>query len=78
MSTRHWTPIKKYTGIRSGSFDGIAKINIGRPEVYNAFRPEITKEMIDAMDITREDPAIGVVVLTGAGDRPFAVAATRT
>lgn len=68
---RTWTPIKKYTDIRFEFFEGIAKITIDRPEVYNAFRPDTNKEMIDAMDIAREDPNIGVVVLTGAGDKAF-------
>ena len=71
MSTRSWTTIKDYTDIKFEFFDGIAKITINRPEVYNAFRPDTNKEMIDAMDIAREDPRIGVVVLTGAGDKAF-------
>jgi naphthoate synthase len=71
MSTRNWTTIKEYTDITFEFFEGIAKITINRPEVYNAFRPETNKEMIDAMDIAREDPRIGVVVLTGAGDKAF-------
>ncbi|MBL8002819.1 MAG: 1,4-dihydroxy-2-naphthoyl-CoA synthase, partial [Flavobacteriales bacterium] len=64
--SRNWTPIKEYTDIKFEFFEGIAKITINRPEVYNAFRPDTNKEMIDAMDIAREDPRIGVVVLTGA------------
>ena len=64
---RNWTTIKEYSDIKFEFFEGIAKITINRPEVYNAFRPDTNKEMIDAMDIAREDPAIGVVVLTGAG-----------
>src|SRR5262245_51544853 len=66
-----WTPIKEYTDIKFDLFEGIARITINRPEVYNAFRPETNKEMIDAMDIAREDPRVGVVVLTGAGDKAF-------
>jgi naphthoate synthase len=68
---RNWTPIKPYTDIRFEHFEGIAKITINRPEVYNAFRPETTKEMIDAMEIAREDQRIGVVVITGEGDKAF-------
>ena len=71
MSQRDWKEIKKYTDIRFEFFEGIAKITIDRPEVYNAFRPETNKEMIDAMDIAREDQRIGVVVLTGIGDKAF-------
>ena len=71
MATRIWTPIKQYTDIRFDHFDGIGKITINRPEVYNAFRPETTKEMIDAMEIAREDQRIGVIVITGEGDKAF-------
>jgi naphthoate synthase len=39
--------------------------------VYNAFRPETVKEMIDAMEICRENGEIGVVILTGVGDKAF-------
>ncbi|MCB0757217.1 MAG: 1,4-dihydroxy-2-naphthoyl-CoA synthase [Flavobacteriales bacterium] len=69
--TRIWTPIKQYTDIRFELFEGIAKITIDRPEVYNAFRPETTMEMLDAMDLCREMNEVGVVVLTGEGDKAF-------
>lgn len=71
MSARNWTSIKEYNDIRFEFFDGIAKITICRPEVYNAFRPETNIEMIDAMDIAREMQEVGVVVLTGEGDKAF-------
>ena len=66
-----WTTIKEYEDIKFDFFEGIAKITINRPEVRNAFRPETTMEMSDAMAICREDSNIGVVVLTGAGDKAF-------
>ena len=50
---------------------GIAKITINRPEVRNAFRPRTVVEMSKAFDHARDDPAIGVVILTGAGDKAF-------
>jgi naphthoate synthase len=62
---RNWTTIKEYEDIKFEFFEGIAKITINRPEVRNAFRPETTMEMSDAMLICREDPNIGVVVFTG-------------
>ena len=71
MEARKWTTIKAYEDIRFEFFEGIAKITINRPEVYNAFRPETNMEMIDAMDIARERQDVGVVVLTGAGDTAF-------
>lgn len=71
MSTRKWETIKTYNDIRFEFFEGIAKITINRPEVYNAFRPETNMEMIEAMDIARERQDIGVIVLTGEGDKAF-------
>jgi naphthoate synthase len=68
---REWTIIKEYQDIIFNYFEGIAKITINRPEVRNAFRPQTVMDMCDAMDICREDPQIGVVVLTGAGDKAF-------
>ncbi|MEA3077248.1 MAG: naphthoate synthase [Actinomycetota bacterium] len=49
----------------------IAKITIARPEVHNAFRPETVIEMARAFELAREDPDVGVVILTGEGTRAF-------
>ena len=68
---RNWTTIKEYEDIKFEFFEGIAKITINRPQVYNAFRPETNMEMLDAMDICREHDDINVVVLTGEGDKAF-------
>ncbi len=51
--------------------EGIAKITINRPEVRNAFRPETVQEMQAAFADARDDEAIGVVILTGAGKEAF-------
>lgn len=51
--------------------DGIAKITICRPEVHNAFRPRTVKELIRAFDDARDDGNVGVVILTGEGDKAF-------
>ncbi|MBX6352969.1 MAG: 1,4-dihydroxy-2-naphthoyl-CoA synthase [Thermoflavifilum sp.] len=53
--------------------DGIATITINRPEVLNAFRPLTVEEMIHAFQDAWADRQIGVVVLTGAGDKAFCV-----
>jgi naphthoate synthase len=50
---------------------GIAWITINRPEVRNAFRTRTVAELTDAFVDARWDPTIGVVVLTGAGDKAF-------
>lgn len=51
--------------------DGIAKITINRPEVRNAFRPQTVMEMSRALNDARNDEAVGVVILTGMGEKAF-------
>jgi naphthoate synthase len=64
-----------YTDIRyersAGDDAGIAKITIARPEVRNAFRPRTVIEISRALEDAREDPEIGVIVLTGEGPEAF-------
>ena len=72
LSPVAWTPVREYRDIRyEHSGTGIAKVTIDRPEVRNAFRPETVKELIDAFARIRDDPTIGCVLLTGAGDKAF-------
>ena len=68
---REWKPIKKYEDILFEQYGRIAKITINRPRVYNAFRPQTNKEMLDAMAYCRDASDIGVIILTGAGDKAF-------
>lgn len=63
----NWEKVKDYQDIIFEKKDGIAKITINRPERRNAFRPETVNEMYDAFIICREDPEIGVILLTGYG-----------
>jgi naphthoate synthase len=51
--------------------EGIAKITINRPQVLNAFRPKTVAEMMQALNIARLDRTIGVIILTGTGERSF-------
>jgi len=62
-----WSSVKSYSDIIYQKAGGVAKVTINRPEKRNAFRPETIIQMIDAFTDAREDPAIGVVLLTGAG-----------
>lgn len=67
-----WQTIKTYQDIKfEKTEDGIAKVTINRPEVRNAFRPETVIEMQEAFEIARNDPSIGVVILTGEGKESF-------
>ncbi len=49
----------------------VAKITINRPEVRNAFRPTTLFELQRAFNAARDDPGIGVIILTGAGTAAF-------
>jgi naphthoate synthase len=67
-----WSQVGAYEDIRlEVSEDGIAKVTICRPEVRNAFRPQTLIEISDALVIAREDPQIGVIILTGEGPDAF-------
>ncbi len=66
-----WTPAGEFTDIRFETAEGIAKVTIDRPEVRNAFRPLTIVEMGRAFDMARDDPTIGVVILTGEGPEAF-------
>jgi naphthoate synthase len=67
----NWRRAGDYTDVRYEVADGIAKITIDRPEVRNAFRPLTVKELIRAFDVARDDPEVGVIVLTGEGPDAF-------
>ena len=69
--TRQWETLRTYDDIKYEMYNGIAKITINRPEVRNAFRPKTVMEMIDAFSRARDDQRIGVIVLTGEGEKAF-------
>ncbi len=50
---------------------GVATITINRPKALNAFRAKTCEELIDAFGQASWDADIGVIVLTGAGERAF-------
>ncbi|MGH7681332.1 MAG: 1,4-dihydroxy-2-naphthoyl-CoA synthase [Candidatus Eiseniibacteriota bacterium] len=70
-ATIAWKKAKTYQDILYEKAEGMAKITINRPDVRNAFRPLTVREMIEAFEDAREDPDVGVVILTGAGDEAF-------
>ena len=71
MSDFAWKTAQSYTDIRYEHLEGIAKITINRPEVRNAFRPITVNEMRAALQHARMDPTIGVIILTGEGEKAF-------
>ncbi len=66
-----WKEAGTFTDIKYHKAGGIAKITINRPEVRNAFRPLTVNEMSQALADAREDPEIGVIILTGEGEKAF-------
>lgn len=66
-----WTSERQYEDILYETYEGIAKITINRPEVRNAFRPKTVMELIDAFAYARDDEKVGVIILTGAGEKAF-------
>lgn len=46
---------------------GIATITLNRPEVLNAYQPQMGDELVHAFGAVREDDAIRAVILSGAG-----------
>jgi len=67
-----WEKIRDFDDINLESTkDGVAKLTINRPEVRNAFRPKTVSEMLSALDIVNESSEIGVLIITGYGDKAF-------
>lgn len=69
--TRQWIAERTYEDIKYETYNGIAKITINRPEVRNAFRPKTVNELLDAFTHARDDSKVGVIVLTGEGEKAF-------
>ena len=66
-----WKSVREFEDIRYEHFEGIAKITINRPRVRNAFRPLTVNEMREAFQHARMDNQIGVIVITGEGEKAF-------
>jgi naphthoate synthase len=66
-----WQRSGEYEDIWYDTMDGIARITINRPEVRNAFRPTTLFELSHAFGVARDDPEVGVIILTGAGREAF-------
>jgi enoyl-CoA hydratase len=55
--------------------EGIATITINRPEALNALNEETIMEIMVRLEDAKNDEAIRVIVVTGAGDRAFSAGA---
>ena len=65
-----WQTVKEYEDITFKKDGGVARIAFNRPEVRNAFRPKTLFEMYEAFEMVKEDPEVGVVLLSGEGPSP--------
>src|SRR5260370_23292592 len=61
----------EFQDIIYGEADGVATITINRPKTYNAFNANTCEELIKAFGQAGWNKDIGVVVLTGAGEKAF-------
>ena len=66
-----WKSLRDFEEIKFEYFEGIGKITINRPRYYNAFTPDTTREISEALVLCREMTDIRVVILTGEGDKAF-------
>ncbi len=57
----------EYTQITYAVDGPIATITLNRPDKLNAWTPKMAEEQVDAIDTANGDPAIGAIVMTGAG-----------
>src|ERR1035441_9090056 len=71
MDATDWTRHGDFEDIAYETADGLAKLTICRPEVRNAFRPQTLFELSRAFDAARDDPRVGVIILTGEGPDAF-------
>lgn len=58
--------------------DGIATVTLNRPKALNAINQEMTRELGQVVEELERDPAVRVVIITGAGDRAFMAGADIT
>lgn len=71
LQSKTFQSVKTYSDIKYEKMGHIAKITINRPQVRNAFRPETVDQMIEALQEARHDANIGVIILTGEGEKAF-------
>ena len=56
-----------FTDIVYEKSDRVATVTLNRPERMNAWRGQLEAEMRTAMGDAEADPAIGAIIVTGAG-----------
>jgi len=64
-------PMHEFTDVTYEVQDGLAWITINRPERYNSFRARTVDELVSAFKRAWASGEVGVIALTGAGDKAF-------
>jgi enoyl-CoA hydratase/carnithine racemase len=64
--------------LRYEQADGIATVTLNRPDTYNAFDVTMQEELQGVWRHVKSDPAVRVVILTGAGDKAFCTGIDRS
>lgn len=60
-----------YDNLLYETTDGVCRITLNRPQVYNALSAALIQDITHAIEAAGADDSIRVVVLTGAGDKAF-------
>lgn len=78
MTWKEWEPVdgfnfdhllyEKKERIAGGK---VARVTFNRPDRLNAFTDHTVEELVEAFDDASNDDLVGVIILTGAGDRAF-------
>lgn len=71
----HFYPKAMFQHLTYEASEGIARITLSRPHVYNALSPELIEEITTAIQTAGDDETVRVVVLTGAGEKAFCAGA---
>lgn len=70
-TTEPTDPAAAWEDIRYREDDQVAWITIDRPEVHNALRTRTYEELTAAVNFAADRASVGVIVITGAGEKAF-------
>ncbi len=67
--------MSQYTNLLFEVKDSIGMITLHRPKALNALNTELLQELSDLLDRIKEDTSIGIVIITGSGEKAFVAGA---
>ena len=59
------------TGLRIATDDRVAIVTVNRPEALNALNMNLLEDLVGTLHDLGRDSSVGVILLTGAGERAF-------